>query len=40
LLRLDTKALVKMGVHPLVAFLANMQVERQRKTWRQTSLAR
>ena len=32
LLRLDTKALVKMGVHPLVAFLANMQVERQRKS--------
>ena len=31
LLMLDTQALVKMGVHPLVAFLANMQVERQRK---------
>ena len=31
LLGLDTQALVKMGVHPLVAFLANMQVERQRK---------
>jgi hypothetical protein len=32
LLGLDTQALVKLGVHPLVAFLANMQVERQRKT--------
>jgi 2,3-dihydroxyphenylpropionate 1,2-dioxygenase len=32
LLGLDTPALVKMGVHPLVAFLANMQVERQRKS--------
>ena len=32
LLGLDTQALVKIGVHPLVAFLANMQVERQRKT--------
>jgi 2,3-dihydroxyphenylpropionate 1,2-dioxygenase len=32
LLGLDTQALVKMGVHPLVAFLANMQVERQRKS--------
>ena len=31
LLGLDTPALVAMGVHPLVAFLANMQVERQRK---------
>jgi 2,3-dihydroxyphenylpropionate 1,2-dioxygenase len=31
LLALDTQALVKMGVHPLVAFLANMQIERQRK---------
>jgi 2,3-dihydroxyphenylpropionate 1,2-dioxygenase len=28
---LDTPALVALGVHPLVAFLANMQVERQRK---------
>ena len=32
LLGLDTQALVKLGVHPLVAFLANMQVERQRKS--------
>jgi 2,3-dihydroxyphenylpropionate 1,2-dioxygenase len=32
LLGLDTQALVKMGVHPLVAFLATMQVERQRKS--------
>jgi 2,3-dihydroxyphenylpropionate 1,2-dioxygenase len=32
LLGLDIQALVKLGVHPLVAFLANMQVERQRKT--------
>jgi 2,3-dihydroxyphenylpropionate 1,2-dioxygenase len=32
LLGLDTQALVKIGVHPLVAFLANMQVERQSKT--------
>jgi 2,3-dihydroxyphenylpropionate 1,2-dioxygenase len=30
-LELDTPALVALGVHPLVAFLANMQVERQRK---------
>jgi len=32
LLGLDTRALVGMGVHPLVAFLANMQVERQRRS--------
>ena len=32
LLMLDTQALVAMGVHPLVAFLANMQVERQPKS--------
>jgi hypothetical protein len=32
LLELDTRALVKMGVHPLVPFLANMQLERQRKS--------
>ena len=32
LLGLDTPALVAMGVHPLVAFLADMQVERQRKS--------
>ena len=32
LLGLDTQALVAMGVHPLVAFLADMQVERQRKS--------
>jgi hypothetical protein len=31
-LGLDTRTLVELGVHPLVAFLANMQVERQRKT--------
>jgi 2,3-dihydroxyphenylpropionate 1,2-dioxygenase len=31
LLGLDTQTLVKMGVHPLVAFLANMQLERERK---------
>jgi len=31
LLGLDTPALVALGVHPLVAFLANMQVERRRK---------
>src|SRR5215831_18426653 len=31
LLELDVKALVAMGVHPLLAFLANMQVDRQRK---------
>ena len=32
LLALDTQALVAIGVHPLVAFLANMQIERQRKS--------
>ena len=31
LLRLDTQALARMGVHPLVAFLAKMQLDRQRK---------
>lgn len=31
LLELDTGALVRIGVHPLVAFLARMQVERQRR---------
>jgi 2,3-dihydroxyphenylpropionate 1,2-dioxygenase len=31
LLELDTPALVRIGVHPLVAFLARMQLERQRK---------
>jgi len=31
LLILDTTAIVAMGAHPLVAFLANMQVERQRR---------
>jgi 2,3-dihydroxyphenylpropionate 1,2-dioxygenase len=31
LLVLDTKAIVAMGAHPLVPFLANMQVERQRR---------
>jgi hypothetical protein len=28
---LDTSAIVAMGAHPLVPFLANMQVERQRR---------
>jgi hypothetical protein len=31
LLALDTSAIVAMGAHPLVSFLANMQVERQRR---------
>src|SRR5271157_4856535 len=31
LIALDTRAIVAMGVHPLVPFLANMQVERQRR---------
>lgn len=31
LLALDTSEIVAMGVHPLVSFLANMQVERQRR---------
>lgn len=31
LVALDTKAIVAMGVHPLVPFLAAMQVERQRR---------
>ncbi len=31
LLGLDTQTLVKIGIHPLVAFLANMQLERERK---------
>ena len=30
LVALDTPAIVATGVHPLVAFLARMQVERQR----------
>jgi len=30
LIALDTSAIVAMGAHPLVPFLANMQVERQR----------
>jgi 2,3-dihydroxyphenylpropionate 1,2-dioxygenase len=30
LIALDTRAMVGMGVHPLVPFLANMRVERQR----------
>ena len=29
LIALDTSAIVAMGAHPLVPFLANMQVERQ-----------
>jgi 2,3-dihydroxyphenylpropionate 1,2-dioxygenase len=31
LIALDTGAIVAMGAHPLVPFLANMQVERQRR---------
>jgi 2,3-dihydroxyphenylpropionate 1,2-dioxygenase len=31
LLALDTAAMVAMGAHPLIAFLANMQVERMRR---------
>jgi 2,3-dihydroxyphenylpropionate 1,2-dioxygenase len=31
LLALDTSAMVAMGAHPLVPFLANMQLERQRR---------
>jgi len=31
LIALDTRAMVAMGAHPLVPFLANMQVERQRR---------
>jgi 2,3-dihydroxyphenylpropionate 1,2-dioxygenase len=31
LIALDTRAIVAMGAHPLVPFLANMQVERQRR---------
>jgi 2,3-dihydroxyphenylpropionate 1,2-dioxygenase len=31
LMTLDTRAIVAMGAHPLVPFLANMQVERQRR---------
>jgi 2,3-dihydroxyphenylpropionate 1,2-dioxygenase len=31
LIALDTRATVAMGAHPLVPFLANMQVERQRR---------
>ena len=31
LIGLDTRTIVAMGVHPLVPFLANMQVERQRR---------
>jgi 2,3-dihydroxyphenylpropionate 1,2-dioxygenase len=27
---LDVPAMVAMGIHPLVAFLANMQVQRER----------
>jgi 2,3-dihydroxyphenylpropionate 1,2-dioxygenase len=32
LMALDTRAIVAMGAHPLVPFLANMQVERQRRS--------
>jgi 2,3-dihydroxyphenylpropionate 1,2-dioxygenase len=31
LIALDTRAIVAMGAHPLVPFLANLQVERQRR---------
>ena len=31
LIALDTRAIVAMGAHPLVPFLAKMQVERQRR---------
>ena len=31
LIALDTRAIVAMGTYPLVPFLANMQVERQRR---------
>lgn len=31
LIALDTRAIVAIGAHPLVPFLANMQVERQRR---------
>jgi 2,3-dihydroxyphenylpropionate 1,2-dioxygenase len=31
LIALDTRAIVAMGAHPLVPFLANMQIERQRR---------
>jgi 2,3-dihydroxyphenylpropionate 1,2-dioxygenase len=31
LIALDTSAIVAMGAHPLVPFLANMQVQRQRR---------
>jgi 2,3-dihydroxyphenylpropionate 1,2-dioxygenase len=31
LIALDTRAIAAMGAHPLVPFLANMQVERQRR---------
>jgi len=31
LMALDTRAIVAMGAHPLMPFLANMQVERQRR---------
>jgi hypothetical protein len=30
LMLLDVPAMVTMGIHPLVAFLANMQVKRER----------
>jgi 2,3-dihydroxyphenylpropionate 1,2-dioxygenase len=31
LIKLDMPAIVKMGTHPLVPFLANMQIQRLRK---------
>ena len=31
LIALDTRAIVAMGAHPLLPFLANMQVERHRR---------
>ena len=31
LIELDTRAIVAMGAHPLVPFLASMQIERKRR---------
>ena len=31
LIALDTRSIVAMGAHPLVPFLANMQVDQQRR---------
>jgi 2,3-dihydroxyphenylpropionate 1,2-dioxygenase len=32
LIKLDVPAMVKMGTHPLIPFLANMQIQRLRKS--------